>query len=86
MTEDDLLVVRDVSDLRQVHHDYPETRDKKYVFLPRLASVKDGRRYHGDVYVTGWAMQHPEYPEVANSVHRSLLLMRKGGQIKCLDS
>lgn len=86
MSEDDLLVVRDVSDLRQVHHDYPETRGVKYLFLPRLAAVKDGRRYHGDVYFTTWAQQHPEYPEVANSVGRSLLLMRKGGQIKCLAS
>jgi len=84
MTEDDYLVVRDVSDLRDIHYREPASKAARTLFLPRID--RDGRRYHGDIYVTEWATQHPNWPKVELHLKRELALMRKGGVIKCLAS
>lgn len=83
MTEDDILVVREVTDMRETHRALPESQNAKTVFIPRLL-FNDGRRYHGDVYVTEWAQQHPDFSEVRKRIQQGLIRAGNGGQLKCL--
>lgn len=85
MNENDILVVREVTDMRDTHKAMPETQNAKTVFIPRLL-FNDGRRYHGNVYVTEWATQHPDYSEVKKRIERELVRAGLGGQLKCLAS
>lgn len=85
MTEDDILVVREVTDLRDTHKNMPETQNAKTVFIPRLL-FNDGRRYHGNVYVTEWAAQHPDFVEVKRRIERELIRAGHGGTLTCLGS
>lgn len=83
MTEDDYVVVREISDLKDFRYNNPDSQ-AKHLFLPRI--TRDGRRFHGDIYVTQWATQHPDWPRIELHLKRELALMRKGGVVKCLAS